>query len=113
MKMIYQDIYDIIDQSMSDSQIGSRKDKNIRNHVWVVNSVICDVNSSKNKKQIFLKETRDPCICHNCRVNADKLLKCSCTLNQHACTKTFCSAMIRDGYYNTLNLLMIIKCILL
>ena len=52
MKMIYKEIYEIIDNSMSDSQIGSRKAKNIRNHIWVLNSVICDVLSSKKKKSI-------------------------------------------------------------
>ena len=29
--------YSIIDQSMSDSNIGARKNKNIRNHIFVVN----------------------------------------------------------------------------
>ena len=33
MKLIYQDIYKVVDNSMSDSQIGSIKGKNIRNHV--------------------------------------------------------------------------------
>ena len=50
MKLIYLDIYETIDNSMSDSQIGSRKNKNIRNHIWVLNSIICDVLSSKKKK---------------------------------------------------------------
>ena len=52
MKMIYKDIYETLDKSMSDSQIGSRKNKNIRNHIWVLNSIICDVLSSKTKKSI-------------------------------------------------------------
>ena len=55
MKLIYRDIYEIIDESMSDSQIGSRKEKNIRNHVWVLNSIICDTLSSKAKKSIDLQ----------------------------------------------------------
>ena len=55
MKLIYTDIYEIIDESMSDSQIGSRKGKNIRNHVWVLNSIICDTLSSKAKKSIDLQ----------------------------------------------------------
>ena len=37
---------------MSDSNIGARKKKNIRNHIYVVNSVIHDVLSSKNKEPI-------------------------------------------------------------
>ena len=52
MKLIYLDIYETIDNSMSDSQIGSRKNKNIRNHIWVLNSIICDVLSSKKKKAV-------------------------------------------------------------
>ena len=52
MKLIYKDIYETIDRNMSDSQIGSRKNRNIRNHIWVLNSIICDVISSKNKKPI-------------------------------------------------------------
>ena len=51
---MYNDIYKVIDDSMSDSQIGSRKEKNIRNHIWVVNSILCDVLSTKKKKTIDL-----------------------------------------------------------
>ena len=46
MKLIYQDIYNVIDKSMSDAQIGSRKGKNIRNHIWVLNSIISICRSS-------------------------------------------------------------------
>ena len=49
MKLIYQDYYSILDKSMSDSQIGSRKGKNIRNHLWIVHGIISDVLSSKSK----------------------------------------------------------------
>ena len=52
MKLIYMEEYEGLDNSMSDSQIGARKSKNIRNHIWVVNGVICDVLSQKNKKAI-------------------------------------------------------------
>ena len=55
MKLIYKNIYKIIDKSMGDRQIGSRKNVSIRNHIWVVNSAICDVNSSKTKKPIDIK----------------------------------------------------------
>ena len=33
MNLVYRDKYDIIDRSMSDSNIGARKAKNIRNHI--------------------------------------------------------------------------------
>ena len=52
MKLIYIDEYDTIDGSMSDSQVGSRKGKNIRNHIWIVNGVISDVLSRKAKKPV-------------------------------------------------------------
>ena len=40
MKMIYADKYRVIDNSMSDSNIGARKRKNIHNHIFVVNSIL-------------------------------------------------------------------------
>ena len=52
MKMIYRDKYDIIDKSMSDSNIGARKNKNIQNHIFIVNSIIHDVLSRKNKEPV-------------------------------------------------------------
>ena len=55
MKLIYKDIYETIDKSMSDSQIGSRKNKNIRNHIWVLNSIICDTLSSKRKNPVDIQ----------------------------------------------------------
>jgi hypothetical protein len=47
MRMIYLDYYTLLDESMSDSQVGARKGKNIRNHIWIVNGIISDVLSSK------------------------------------------------------------------
>ena len=55
MKLIYFDYYAIIDKSMSDSQVGARKNKNIRNHIWIVNGIITDVLSSKTKKSIDIQ----------------------------------------------------------
>ena len=52
MKMIYKEKYSTIDNSMSDSNIGARKQKNIRNHIFVVNSIIHDVLKTKSKKPI-------------------------------------------------------------
>ena len=39
-KLIYHDEYETIDESMSDCNIGSRKERNIRNHLFVVYSVL-------------------------------------------------------------------------
>ena len=55
MKLIYFDYYSIVDGSMSDSQVGARKNKNIRNHIWVVNGIISDVLSSKSKNSIDIQ----------------------------------------------------------
>ena len=52
MKMVYKDKYPVIDKSMSDSNIGARKNMNIRNHIFVVNSVIHDVLRRKSNKPI-------------------------------------------------------------
>ena len=42
-KMIYEDKYDAIDEFMSDSNIGARRHKNIRNHLFVIYAVINSV----------------------------------------------------------------------
>ena len=55
MRMIYQDIYSILDESMSDSQIGSRKGKNIRNHIWVLNCIIDDTLKSNKKHPVDIQ----------------------------------------------------------
>ena len=55
MKLIYQEIYEIIDKSMSESQIGSRRGKNIRNHVWILNSIVSDILSTKKKNPVDIQ----------------------------------------------------------
>ena len=47
MKMIYNDKYETVDKSMSDSNVGARKHKNIRNHIFVLNGVINEVINNK------------------------------------------------------------------
>ena len=39
-KLIYNDMYDYIDRNMSDSNIGGRRDKNIRNHLFIIHGII-------------------------------------------------------------------------
>ena len=43
MRLIYLDKYETMDDNMSDSQVGARKGKSVRNHFWIMNGVICDV----------------------------------------------------------------------
>ena len=52
MRLVYGEKYEEIDQSMSDSQIGGRKRKNIRTHIWVINGIITDVLSTKKKNPV-------------------------------------------------------------
>ena len=47
MKMVWSDIYDILDENMSDSNIGGRKNKSIRNHILIVNGIINQVINGK------------------------------------------------------------------
>ena len=46
-KLLYQDIYDDIEENMSNSNIGARKGQNVRNHVFVVNGIINEVIKDK------------------------------------------------------------------
>ena len=47
MKIIYNEEYETIDSNMSDSNIGARKRKNIRNHIFLINGVINDIIQKK------------------------------------------------------------------
>ena len=49
MKMIYNDEYGTIDMHMSDSNIGARKNKNIRNHIFILNGIINETLKNKTK----------------------------------------------------------------
>ena len=42
-KVIYSDVYDVIDQNMSFSNVGGRKHRKIRDHLFVVYAAINDV----------------------------------------------------------------------
>ena len=52
MRLIYKDKYKVIEESMSDSNIGARKEKNIINHIFVVNSIMHDVLNRKSNEPI-------------------------------------------------------------
>ena len=39
-KLVYGDIYDIVDGNMSDSNVGGRKRRNIRDNLFIINGVI-------------------------------------------------------------------------
>ena len=46
-KLVYEDNYKIIDDNMSCSNIGARKNRNIRDHLFVVNAVLNHANQTK------------------------------------------------------------------
>ena len=52
-KLIYNDYYHKIDKTMSCSNIGARKNRNIREHLFVINAVMND--AFKNKMEIDVK----------------------------------------------------------
>ena len=47
-KLILQDYYDKIDSNMSDSNVGARKERNIRDNLFVLYSVLADVSDCKH-----------------------------------------------------------------
>ena len=55
MKLLYNDNYDILEMNMSDSNIGARKGKSVRNHIFILNGVIHDVLVNKNRKPIDME----------------------------------------------------------
>ena len=52
MRLIYKNKYPILDKNMSDSQVGARKRKSVRNHIFILNGIIQDVLYSKTKKSV-------------------------------------------------------------
>ena len=50
--MIYSNIYEVVDASMRCSNIGARKHRNIRDHLFVINAIINDVINNKDSKDI-------------------------------------------------------------
>ena len=54
MRLIYQDKSETINSNMSDFQIGGRKGKNVRDHIFVVNGVIQDTLRSVKVKPIHI-----------------------------------------------------------
>ena len=54
LKLIYQDKSKIIDSHMSEFQIGGRKGRNVRDHLFVISGIIQDTLSSVNMKPINL-----------------------------------------------------------
>ena len=54
MKLIYMRNYETVDYNMSESNVGGRKGRNCRDHIFVVNGAIQDALSSKSAKPLDL-----------------------------------------------------------
>ena len=52
MKLLYNDNIETIENQMSTSQVGGRKNMNVRNHIWVLNGIIQDVLNRKGAEPI-------------------------------------------------------------
>ena len=55
MRLIYNRKYSMIDYNMSDSNIGARKNKSCRNHIWIINGINHEQNSSKKKSKLVFQ----------------------------------------------------------
>ena len=53
--MIYYDNYSTVDKNMSCSNIGGRKNRNICDHLFIINGIMNDVINSKEAKDIDLE----------------------------------------------------------
>ena len=49
MKMVWSFVYESLDPKMSDSHVGGRKKKSIRNHLFVIYGIINDVLHGKRE----------------------------------------------------------------
>ena len=54
MKLIHDRTYELVSSSMTDAQIGARKKMSVRNHIFILNSILSDVLSSKKMNSIDL-----------------------------------------------------------
>ena len=54
-KLIFSDIYQTVDNNMSSSNIGGRKNRNIRDHLFVVHAIMIDIKHNKHSKDIDIQ----------------------------------------------------------
>ena len=57
-KLVYNDKSNIIDSNMSSSNIGGRKNRNIRDHLFVVNAILHDIKSTKENIDIEIFDVK-------------------------------------------------------
>ena len=54
-KLVYNDIYETVDDNMSCSNIGARKNRNIRDHLFVINGILNEAVNGPKKQPIDLQ----------------------------------------------------------
>ena len=84
-KLIHNDIKDIVFETMSDSQVGATKGRSIRNHIFIVNSVVNEV-----------KEKRD----HSIDLLIYDVRKCFDELDLSECVNDLYETGIKDDKLN-------------
>ena len=55
MRLIYNTKYPVIENQMSDCQMGARKGKGCKNNIFILNAIIHEALNSKNKKTLLLQ----------------------------------------------------------
>ena len=80
-KLLYFDMYEAIDDSMTDCNVGSRKRRNIRDNLFVINTI-------SNKAKVKTNEACDICVYD--------VKKCHDTLWLHECITELWEAGIQD-----------------
>ena len=58
MKLVYKEKYSVIDKNMTDSQIGARKKKNIRNHIFMLNGMINEAIQTRKSIDVLFYDYR-------------------------------------------------------
>ena len=54
--LIYNDKYRVIDENMSCSQVGARKNKNIRDHNWMINNIVLEAVRKNIQAEIIVSD---------------------------------------------------------
>ena len=59
MKLIYDKKYEVIDGNMTEFQVGSRKNKNIRNNSWLMNNIVLEAVRKKKNCDLLVLDYKE------------------------------------------------------
>ena len=57
-KLVYNSNYEILDEHMSPSNIGARKGRNVRDHLFVINAVLQEIEKDKNEADVSIYDVK-------------------------------------------------------